>query len=284
MKEPKNAAIEKRGDEPNPSLSLPTDPSSQHPPRRVVVLGASNVVCGLSTVVETAQLVLDGPVDFLGAIGFGRSYGMTSRVLGRSLPGILDCGLWTDLSSRSPAETYALVTDIGNDIVYGVDVEQIAEWVERCLERLAPVCRRIVVTELPLDSLSTLGLLRFGLFRALLFPGSRLSLKDAQSRSRSLNASVLELAERFGARVKPPKAEWTGLDPIHIRMRYWSRAWHEILCRWRDDSPSSRARGSFTRWLRLQRQRPHSRHLFGIHQRRAQPTCTMRDGSKISLY
>ncbi len=279
-----NTAIGKGDDEPNPALCLATDPLSQHMPRRVVALGASNVVRCLSTVVESAQLVLDGPIDFLGAIGFGRSYGMTSRVLARSLPGIVDCGLWTGLSCRPPAETYALLTDIGNDIVYGADVGQIAQWVGQCLERLAPICQRIVVTELPLDSLSTLGPLRFGLFRALLFPGSRLSLKDAQSRAQSLNASVVALANRHGACVETPKAEWNGLDPIHIRMRYWSRAWRAILCNWRDDFRSARAKGSFMRWFELQRQRPQSRRLFGIHQQRAQPTCTLRDGSTISLY
>jgi hypothetical protein len=248
------------------------------------VLGASNVVRCLSTVVETAQRVLEGPIDFLGAIGFGRSYGMTSRVLGRRLPGIVDCGLWKDLSGRPPAETYALLTDIGNDIVYGADVDQIAEWVEQCLKRLSPICQRIVVTELPLDSLATLGALRFSFFRALLFPKSRLSLNDAQSCARSLDARVLELAERYGACVKTPQAKWYGLDPIHIRMRHWSRVWREILCDWRDDVHPSRAKGSFMRWLKLQCQRPQSRHLFGIHQRRVQPTCTLRDGSTISLY
>jgi len=283
-KQPENGAIEKRGDKPSPALNLPTDYPSGYLPRRVVALGASNVVRGLSTVVETAQLVLGGSVDFLGAIGFGRSYGMTSRVLGRELPGILDCGLWDDLSRRPPAETYALLTDIGNDIVYGAEVEQIGEWVEQCLERLTPVCKQVVVTELPLDSLSTLGPLRFVLFRALLFPRSRLSLKDAQSRARSLNTRVVQLAQRHGACVKKPKAEWYGLDPIHIRMRHWSQAWHGILCNWRDGVRPSRARGSFTRWLGLQRQRPQSRHLFGVHQQRAQPTCIMRGGSTISLY
>ena len=44
-------------DDPIPSPSLPTSLPSQHPPRRAVVLGASNVVRCVSTVLETAQLV-----------------------------------------------------------------------------------------------------------------------------------------------------------------------------------------------------------------------------------
>jgi hypothetical protein len=250
----------------------------------VVVLGASNVVRCVSTIVETAQLVLDGPVDLLAAIGFGRSYGTTSRVLARSLPGIVDCGLWADLSCRPPAPTFALLTDIGNDIVYGADVDRIAAWVEQCLERLTPMCERVVITELPLDSVSALGPVRFHLFRTFFFPTSRISIEDARSRAQSLNSHVVHLAQRYGASVRVPKAEWYGLDPIHIRMRFWSSAWQEILSAWRDDVQSPGARGSFIRWLKLHLQRPLSRHMFGIHQQRDQPTCTLRDGSTISLY
>jgi len=256
----------------------------EFPSRRVVVLGASNVVRCVSTVVETAQLVLGGPIDLLAAIGFGRSYGTTSRVLGRSLPGIVDCGLWSDLSCRPPAQTFALLTDIGNDIIYGADVERIAKWVEQCLERLSPVCERIVITELPLESVLNLGPIRFGLFRTLFFPTSRVSLLDARSRAQSLNSRVVDLAERYGACVKAPKVEWYGLDPIHLRMRVWSCAWQEILSVWRDDVEFSRARGSLCRWLKLHLQRPLSRHMFGIHQRREQPTCALRSGSTLSFY
>lgn len=281
MSRQENAEVVGRADAVSASHS---SPGSQHPLRRVVLLGASNAIRGLSTIVETAQLVLGGPIDLLGAVGFGRSYGMTSRVLGRSLPGIVDCELWSDLSRRPPAETYALLTDIGNDIVYGADVEQIACWVEQCLERLVPICQRVVVTELPLESLSTLGQFRFGFFRTLLFPRSRLSFKDALSVAQMLNSHVVELAKRFEVRVVAPRVQWYGLDPIHIRMRHWSGAWSEILCDWRENFRPSRARGSFMRWLRLQRQRPRSRHLFGIHQQRDQPAFAMRDGSTSSLY
>ena len=284
MKRPANAVTEKRDERISCLAVPPSGGPSEYPSRRVVVLGASNLARCVSTVVETAQLAMGGPIDWLGAIGLGRSYGMTTSVLGRAVPGIVDCGLWDDLSRRPPADTYALLTDIGNDIAYGANVEQIAEWVEQCLERLTPICQRIIVTELPMESLSTLGPFRFYFFRTLLFPKSRFSLDTTRSGALSLNARVIELAERYGAHVETPKAHWYGLDPIHIRMWHWSRAWREILSAWRDDVQFPRARGSFTRWLRLQRQRPLSRHLFGFHQQRAQPTCTLRDGTMISLY
>jgi hypothetical protein len=51
---------------------------------------------------------------------------------------------------QPPLPTAALITDIGNDLFYEASVERIAEWIEQCLSRLAPLCERIVVTQLPL--------------------------------------------------------------------------------------------------------------------------------------
>ena len=52
----------------------------------------------------------------------------------------------------APLPTAALVTDIGNDLLYGVPVEQLLEWVEGCLDRLADVGAKTIVTQLPVDS------------------------------------------------------------------------------------------------------------------------------------
>jgi len=271
----------KTGFEPAAGLANAPLPS---PSRRVVFLGASNVVRAISTIVETAELIWEPPLDVLAACGHGRSYGQTSRVLGRSLPGILQCGLWEDLQRRPALPTAALVTDIGNDILYGASVVQIADWVEQSLARLSGVCDRIVVTELPLARIGSVTSWQYRVIRWLLFPGSRVTFADAMQRARELNARVIELAAQYRAALQSPRREWYGLDPIHIRRPSWSAAWCEILSVAGQRRPAHPARGSWRRWWRLRRQRPQSRRLFGIAQRREQPACTLSGGSVISLY
>src|SRR5262249_4226670 len=122
------------------------------PRRRVILLGASNLVRSLSTVVETARLTWREPVEIMAAIGHGRSYGQYSAVFGRKISGIFPCALWKDLQARAPLPTTALVTDVGNDLLYEVPVELIVEWVDGCLEHLAAVNANTVVTQLPMDS------------------------------------------------------------------------------------------------------------------------------------
>src|SRR5262245_54573300 len=103
---------------------------------RIVALGASNLTRGLQTVVSTARGTWGPGVEVLAALGHGRSYGARSHFVFRGLPGILDSGLWGELESRPHVATRALITDVGNDILYGFSPEQTLEWVGEALRRL----------------------------------------------------------------------------------------------------------------------------------------------------
>src|SRR5687768_14330413 len=121
-------------------------------PERLVALGASNLTRGFPVVVATARSAFGPGVEILAAHGLGRSYGMESRVLARTLPAILDCGLWAALDARPRTPTRALVTDVGNDILYGASADQILRWVATAVERLSQAGAEIVLTGLPMGS------------------------------------------------------------------------------------------------------------------------------------
>ncbi len=254
------------------------------PNRRVVLLGASNIARSLSIVFDSARNAWGSPLDIIAATGHGRSYGQASRIFGRTLPGILQSGLWDALASRPPAPTAVLLTDIGNDVVYGVSAAQIARWVERCLIQLQPVAQQITVTQLPLASLETLGSLRFLAMRTILFPKSRLTLDYALTTARDLNAHVTELAGQYGATIVEPGRHWYGIDPIHNKRVHQPDAWRQILGAWNPDQDIESARHSLIRWASLRRLRPQSRKMFGVEQHQAQPARRLSDGSFISLY
>ena len=256
----------------------------QAPARRVVLLGASNLAIHLPVIVETARRVWGSPLDVMAALGHGRSYGATSSVLGRVLPGILRCGLWKDLQDRPAAETAALVTDIGNDVLYGAPVEQIARWVDESLARLAPIARPLVVTELPLESTQALSAWRFLFLRSTFFPSCRLTFEEALARTTELNERVRELALRHEAVLVRPSAAWYGFDPIHIRPTRGALIWREILGFWAPEAEASAARASLARALALWRMRPLERRLWGRAQHQPQPAARLDDGTTISLY
>lgn len=253
--------------------------------QRIVVLGASNVARSFARIVSLARQQSAGPLEFLAAIGHGRSYGRESRVFGRKISGILSCGLWDELGRRSPLPTAALVADVGNDILYGRSPGELLRWVGQCLDRLSESAAATVVVTIPVDQIERLDPARFLLFRTLLFPNSRLTLASVKSLAREVNAGLVELAEQRKNTIFPVRNEWYGFDPIHIRRRSSRAAWHEILAGWpTDSSPDGSPRSSLWQAAFLHLLPPLERSWLGVCRRRAQPSGVLPDGTTISLY
>lgn len=250
--------------------------------RRCVVLGASNVARNLSIVLATARRSAAGPVEILAAMGHGRGYGSQSSVLGWTLPPIVDCGLWSALEQRRSLPTWSIVTDIGNDLLYGAAPAQVSEWVEAALQRLATRSERLVMTSLPLCAVQTLGERRFAFFRTLFFPSARLTLDDVLRRSCELNERVVELAARYGAALVEPSAAWYSWDPVHITRWRARAAWQHIFAHLTplDELPSVSWRMRRSAW----RIAPQDWKWCGLSRHRAQPADHWRDGSSVSLY
>jgi hypothetical protein len=196
---------------------------------RIVALGASNLTRGLQTVVSTARNAWGPNVEVLGALGHGRSYGVTSRFVIRTLPGILHSGLWPTLSSLPPARTRGLVTDVGNDIAYGFPAPRILEWVEEAVDRLQRFTADVVITDLPLTSIRRLSARRFLLFRSIVFPRCRLSLAEIVDTAERVNEGLESVASARALHFVRLRPEWYSVDPIHIRPAFWRPAWQHIL-------------------------------------------------------
>jgi len=210
------------------------------PPPRLVLLGASNLTRAISTVVETARLLVGEPEEILVAAGHGRSYGLGSSVFGRFLPSILGCGLWSRLREGDPATpTYALVADAGNDIAYGQPPARILAWIDEVVDRLHAVDARVVLAGLPLDTLACMHPAWFACFRTLMFPGRELTREQAIVRARELHAGLESLARERGASFACLRPEWYGFDPIHIKLRHWRAAWSELLAAWARERTSA---------------------------------------------
>jgi hypothetical protein len=252
---------------------------------RVVLLGASNLTRGISTVIESSRQLLGAPLQVLGAMGHGRAYTMPSSMCGRRLPAILDSGLWSALRGVDRSlETRALVTDVGNDLMYGASPDALAAGIEECIDRLQQEGASVVLTGVPLESILDLGPRAYRLARLLFFPTRRVSYESAMTLTRALHERIEDVARRRGAALVRPLAEWYGLDGIHIRVRRWSEAWGTVLHPWSNQRPMPRARGSLQRWLRLRSATPQRWWLLGRPMGRDQPARRMADGTAVSLF
>jgi hypothetical protein len=243
---------------------------------RLVLIGASNASRALPGVLRALD-ARAGPHELLVAAGHGRSYGSPSRYFARELRPILECGLWPELARAGPP-VRALVTDVGNDLAYGVNAARIAGWVDEVLARLAAANARITLTALPLANLEQLSPLFFHAVRILVFRGRPLEREHVLREARELDQRMAEIARARGAlhvRIPP---ECIGWDGIHQRRALRSTLWDQWL---RDlGLELDRAHGCrFRGTLRAQ-----ERRLFGREQRTAQPCARSAEGSTLSIF
>ncbi len=248
---------------------------------RVVLLGASNVTLGFGVISSLLRAGFPGPLDIRAALGHGRSYGTWSTLAFRSLPSIKSCGLWESLGEPS-RRSYALLTDVGNDLMYGQRPEIIARWVETCLRRLSDLDFRLIVTRLPLARIERLTAFRYHATRTSFFPMHRpIAWPEMLGRARELDARVADAAHRYNASVVTPPLEWYGFDPIHIRWTRRVAAWNGILSHWPEFRP---ANGRIAApGLSLLGRFPAHYRLLGRERTTLQPV-TNDNGTTLSLF
>ncbi len=265
-------------------MESPSQQTSTDRPR-VILLGASNLTRAISTVVETARQIAATAVDCYIAMGHGRSFGMETTVFGRTLPGILPCGLWEALQRAEPASrTYVLLTDVGNDIPYGAKPDSILSWLGQCLQQVDATGTRLALTQLPLAALATLSRRRYHLLRRLLFPSSEVSYEMALERVEVVNDGLGEIAKRFGAAPIEMPSAWYGPDKIHIKAHCFRTAWPTILQTWSPEAPRPTPHFSLRRYRRCRSARGQDVRFLGRNIGMAQPARVFPDGTALHLY
>jgi len=249
---------------------------------RVVALGASNLSLGIQTAISTARSTWGPAVEVFAANGYGRSYGARTCVAGRTLPGILQSGLWRELERRDRAPTRALIMDVGNDIPCGFLPAQILEWVEEAVVRLLAYTPDVTITDLPAESVKRLSAAKFLSFRTLFFPSSRVSRDEAFERLDDVNQGLARLAADRRVRLAHLRSGWYDFDPIHFRPAVWPEAWREILAG--EESTGVAAPFSLVEWARLHTFPPDQRWFFGFEQATPQSGRRLRRGGRLWLY
>ena len=268
---------------------------------RLIVLGASNVRRSLFSILEVARAHFRGPIDFLIVAGHGRSYGVPNRVLGWSLPGISESDWSRHWHRADTAARFAIITDVGNDLLFGNDSKHLCHWVRTCIEEVSSA-DRVLLTGLPIERSKRVGAIQFSIFRKIFFPRSRASLEEILEGANYVDTYLRELAQQRACAWFEPSSQWYGYDPIHVKRRYLSILWKEMMNRLIQSSSESLKEASIgpptklqlgdvprceLRWrerFRLVFSRANRQSWFGATQDCAQPFLDLQDGSSVSFY
>jgi len=181
--------------------------------------------------------------------------------------------------------TTAFVTDIGNDLAYGVSVETLVKWVSVSLDRLLAIDAQVVLSDLPLEPLRQLSAARYGYLRAFFFPQCRLDLREMLQRAEQLSERLRSLAKSREIPIFTASNDWYGFDPIHPRRRFLPETWAELLSAVTEvPGDLAQHRCPFLLAWYLRGLRPEARSCFSLSQRVSQPHGRLHDGTKIFLY
>lgn len=243
--------------------------------RRVILIGASNVTLSFPLLVSSIMRSLPGPLQVFTAQGHGRSFCNWSHVLHRGLPPITGCGLWEELSRQPVAEeTWGLVTDVGNDLIYGIEVDTVFRQVQSVFHLLAQHHTRLTYVRLPVERIMMLTDFHYRVAKKILFPGPTVPWPIISKRVLELDGRMQELAASFEGKILTPRLTWYGVDPIHIRNSQRVSAWREVLETWPFAESPDVAWPSSNNAVQLWRTAPAERSYWNRHYQTPQPCWT----------
>lgn len=254
-------------------------------PVRCLLLGASNVTLGFPLIAQALVRSLPPGSEVFAAHGHGRSYLRWSSVFHRGLPGIVQSGLWSELATRPPAQrTFALITDIGNDLIYGEPLAELTDAVAWCLEQFRGLNAEVVFVRPPVERLLRLSPRTYHVFKRAFFPGPVRPWAEMKELALRLDDELCLLSQESSVRVVTPPSSWYGTDPIHIRRVQRPAAWRQILGQWSWERTIEVGAVSPARACRWWTLKPAERRVFGSHQVRNQPVTSSAQGVSFWLY
>ncbi len=205
--------------------------TSLHEPRvkRVIAIGASNLSLGAGSLRSAVSGYLGPMTDVKIIGGYGRSFGTSTRVLGKPRPSLADSIMCHALDELHRPSSKAVITDVGNDLMYGIAPALLIEWLRHCLVQVQQYANTVLLVDLPIAALEELSPTRYLLARSVLFPGSRISLDTGMARAVEVSNGVQQLACRPNTRYLAPPRAWYGIDPFHIRRTKRKAAWAKIV-------------------------------------------------------
>lgn len=245
--------------------------------RAVVVLGASNVSRGLARLSAIVRARATAPVSLFVAAGHGRGYGVNTRVAWRRLPSILDCGLWRALDRERIERPMVVVTDVGNELLYGLGVTAVAGAVREATHRLSARGGRLVITGLPLAAIAGVGPGRYRLMRMVYVPGCQRALDELKEAAQWLDDELRALAADTGAVFLEQPGGWYGFDAIHLKRSRLDELWQRVCDAWGLPCTTASPRATWSDWAAIGSRGAEVRSLARAMRFTPQPVVTRHD-------
>lgn len=207
-----------------------TDPANDSSPILLIFLGASNLARGYYGLIHFLRRQLHPrPLHIFNALGPGRGYCAEGGIFNVVYPPINACGIMDAAreSAHPPCRVVALITDIGNDIMYGVPAESIIDCVTELLKTFRELDADVLMTSIPNSLEHEVGKIPFAVLRALFYPKSRVERSQAASAVIEINRFLRNSVSGRITLIEDLQ-DYYGIDIIHFSLLKGQHAWSRI--------------------------------------------------------
>ena len=203
-------------------------------PALVALLGSSNLSVALPAAVRhLSSRFRNRVLSVLVAYGPGRSYEIDRGSLGIKFTSLSRCELLAAFErarEEDPSsDAYALLTDIGNDLMHGVPAATLAGRVRSIVERFRGAGARVAVTSLPTEGIAALSPGMFHFARTLVYPTSRATHDEVVSNVGAVQEELRQMDSRREIELLPAHRAWYSPDACHIRPAHSGEAFREWI-------------------------------------------------------
>jgi hypothetical protein len=209
---------------------LPISNKDQESTILFVFLGASNLarsLDGLKLCIK--RCLLPRAASFIHAMGPGRGYVSRGGILNAVYSPILDSGIFEAIRRKrmKSQQVVALITDIGNDIMYDASPEKIIAGLQYMYNLLDAFETNIFITSIPVDLENDIRELYFHILRKVYFPKSPVTYSQASNNIKAINQFILQSSNQRISVIDDMKPFY-GIDKIHYSILKSQMAWSHI--------------------------------------------------------
>ena len=212
-----------------PPLTISTKDQKQNPVL-FIFLGASNLArafYGLKRCIE--RCIFPRSASFVHAMGPGRGYVSQGGILNAVYSPILNCGILEAVRNKriKNQQVVALITDIGNDIMYDVSSEKIVGGLQYIFNALDEFETNIFITPIPVALENAISEFHFQIIRQVYFPKSPVKYFQASNNIKAINKFILQSFNQKITVINDMKP-FCGIDKIHYSIFKSQSAWSHI--------------------------------------------------------
>jgi len=193
-------------------------------------MGASNLARGYALLTRYISKCLGSQnVEFLNALGPGRGFCEKGGMFNFIYPPIQDCLIVEEAEKKAKNPRVVLLTDLGNDLMYGVTADALIECLDMLIDRMLKWNAEIFITSIHINIKKNVSRRIFYILRFIFYPRSKINFEEADFLIAKINF-YLEEKTRKNKKVHliTGMESYTGPDKIHYSLLKMHKAWSKV--------------------------------------------------------